>query len=217
MRLLLKSLRLLAYVVAETVASALGIVVGVAAGLLHMARYAVIGVLGLCTSLGMWAIADAFRAPKLPPIKPAVRWIELPPHVFQDRAALLWMSDQQRWSELSNALLILDTVCPDVSAWTRDRWDTGHLEFETAAGPYWARWKPWPFARVSITLCLLECGSDAYIAQVLAHEFRHSRQPTLPAIQCGIAAMCGLDRKDLVESEAEEFEARVARAIRGER
>lgn len=165
--------------------------------------------------IGAVAVADAFRPPNLPTIrpmsaKPYSRW------VIPQIEELSWGSDKGWWEEMRVALCILDEVCPEVSAWVRERYQSGHLFFETADKHRFAAWWIVP-QMLEIDLCAL-AESDAELACTLAHEFRHSRQPYLLTVQSQLSRLAGLDRtQELVEADAYAFEERVRRAIRGEK
>jgi len=168
--------------------------------------------------IGSLAVSDALQPPKLPAVRPLYP-PESPSH-FADssrptREQLLGMTNTQRWGELQKALPYLDRVCPEIADWTRKKWESGQLVFETANKGRYAYYMP-ALGMLGINLYAFEL-SDAELACTLAHEFRHSRQNVFPGIQVAVAALFGINRKDLVEREAYEFEDVIRRAIRGHR
>lgn len=169
------------------------------------------------TGVGVLALSAAVSPPNLPPVwgnrADCISREESIPHT---REWFLRLSDKERWQRMQKALAILDIVCPDVSDWTRERWYTGHLVFDTHENGTLAWWMP-AFRLLGVNLAALE-QSDAELACTLAHEFRHSRQSLLLNVQKVFAQLCGVDsRYELVESEAYAFEDVVRRAIRGKR
>lgn len=169
----------------------------------------------LLSALGAAAVADALRKPQLPTVLALSRNEYILFLVGQTDGERLPAVTYQGggWDRLQRPLAILDRVCPEIAVWTRERHDAGHLIFDAEDKTY--------FACIYVatqTVHISPAGmadSDEGLACTLAHEFRHSRQSFLRNLQVTLAKLCGIDRSDLVEDEAYEFEGRVRRAIRG--
>lgn len=185
-------------------------------GLWGFVQVWLLAVVVLLALLGAVAVADVWIKPDLPHIRvsaqPRVWWQFTGRRTWMQADAL---DDAGRWAALQPALRILDEVCPEVAEFTRERWASGHLVFEREDRGRYAAWYVLPRTLV-INYVAWEFG-DAELACTLAHEFRHSRQGYLRGLQLGIGRLFGVDRSDLVEDEAYEWEGRVRRAIRGQR
>lgn len=182
-------------------------------GLWECVSFGAMVLIAFLALIGAMAVSDALQPPNLPRVR---AW---PAGAHRVQAECLrWVDGEgeTRWGQVQKALRILDVICPEVSAWVRDRHDCGHLIFEETEKPYYACW--WVVPRVLIINHSALTRSDAEIAGTLAHEFRHSRQPILRVTQAVIAEFAGLDRRhELCEAEAYQFEATVRRAIKGEK
>ena len=103
-------------------------------------------------------------------------------HERHSRGDLLTMSDDDKWYQMQRPILILRCVCPEIAAWTEEQWESGRLWFESEPRPYLACWWAMPHVLI-INLSAME-RSDAELATILAHEYRHSRQPMLRERRC---------------------------------
>lgn len=193
-----------------------------------IAGFALGVLLGICLvamAIGFVAIGESFHKPNLPHVRAIFPGEQA--EIIQcinangicrfagsrESAEEMQASGILQYDKLRGALVWLDAVSPPIADWVRGCWEAGKLRFVNQ-DRYVAAWYP-ATKTLAIDIKTLTCDSDEYKAQVLAHEFRHSRQPFLPQIQRDIARLFGVDREDLVEAEAVEFEHRVARAIRG--
>lgn len=124
------------------------------------------------------------------------------------------MNPDQCWKDCEIPLRFLNRVCPAVETWVRDRHDTGHLVWETGSKGYLGK-----YDYITKTLTLTSDffrQNDGMKAEILAHEFRHSRQSMSKVIRCVFANVLLRDRERwewIVEDEAYHFEAQVHIAI----
>lgn len=176
----------------------------------------VVGALAILLALiGVFAVWDAPQVPRLPAVRPLIIPIESEPLAL-NAEKFASMSNAERWEHMATSLHYLDLVCPEVSEWVRGRWDTGRLVFDTNS-PLSERCYAW-YQHVRGVLGITMHGlarDEVELACTLAHEFRHSRQSLFQVVQVAIADLVGVRyRRDVMESEAYDFEDQVRKGIR---
>lgn len=184
-----------------------------------MMRIVALAVFALLVCMGALAVHEALVPAPVGAVKPlppsVVTFLrDLPPRRMPSVDQLKQMSDAAKREQMEDALLMLRCVCPEVATWVEDRYKSGNLVFENHDTGHFAA-----FSILTRTLYVnvIAFADDETLAVVLAHEYRHSRQPLLRIVQINLAALAGLNRQDLVEDEAYEFEGRVYRALHGNR
>lgn len=171
----------------------------------------------LLAFLGALVVADIYRDPHVPTIRPLHDPALLAAAEKMPRPAYrAGLTDEERWQILLPSLRLLDHVCPAAADYYRTIHAAGRLSFEDDdSAPYYALYRP-GLDRVLVNGYTLR-EDPVGIADVLAHEYRHSRQGLLVNAEVVLARCLGLDRTELVEDEAWRFGHAVAEAISGNR
>ena len=108
---------------------------------------------------------------------------------------------------------ILDKVCPESSAWARDRHAQGKLEWDASDMSLYAKYN-YGTGVFTINHSLFFSNNNGRQASIVAHEFRHSRQNFTKFFRSVVAcAVLREPKYSIVEDDAELFEAQVLLAI----
>lgn len=141
---------------------------------------------------------------------------------IQDANLVRNFDPKRAWESLQPALQILDDVCPEASAWARERhqnkkiiWeDSTFIEYDMRHDGGYASFDPYT-RKLTINSDMFALKNSER-ACTIAHEFRHSRQNISKYIRssCGLL-ITGRRDDDIVETDAYLYEARVRSAIYG--
>jgi len=173
---------------------------------------------------GLCFIAESFSETEIPSFGRLHSSAKLDPfHVTNGRCIIDGTTHEERFDSLRNALAILDKVNPAVSAWVRERNDSGNLYFierrDTQSSCKNAIFCLAKFHWFDRTLAIdkgLFVENDGNIAVTLAHEYRHSRQHYTKMLRYALSTFwTESGEPTIVENDALLYEMKAYSAIFG--
>jgi hypothetical protein len=143
-------------------------------------------------------------------MSPEKKYINMPEY-FDIISPDEWTSEE-RFEFFLPSMLILDKVCPDVSYWVREKYESGNIIYDGESNETLARYDFFT-KKLIVTEGFFSLKGDKQAA-VLSHEFRHSRQSTTKIIRRIILIIfTGNKNEDFIENDAFLFENEIYFAI----
>lgn len=143
-------------------------------------------------------------------MSPEKKYINMPEY-FDMISPDEWTSEE-RFEFFLPSMLILDKVCPDVSYWVREKYQSGNIIYDGESNETLARYDFFT-KKLTVTEGFFSLKGDKQAA-VLSHEFRHSRQSTTKIIRRIILIIfTGNKNEDFIENDAFLFENEIYFAI----